>query len=122
MKNKIKNFFTGPGAKIINHLGSGATILIIVGQNRYTLKVNEERELKVEEDGAQADVEIRGEEAVMSDLLSSSSIDEFSKKARAYIMEGKEPKGKILMERTLENSRKFQALYYYFLRGMFLIK
>jgi len=39
-----------------------------------------------------------------------------------FVSEGKEPKGKILMERTLENSRKFQALYYYFLRGMFLIK
>jgi hypothetical protein len=123
MEEKIKNFFEGAGKRATEHLGSGANILITIGKTSYALKITEEREIKVEKDGKERrDIEISGEEEIMNDLFSSSSNDEFSRKARSYIRNGKEPKGKILMERTLENARKFQLVYYQFLRKMFLVQ
>src|SRR4030042_322365 len=117
MEEKIKNFFEGAGKRAMEHLGSGANILITIGKTSYTLKITEGREVKVEKDGKQnSDIEIRGQEKVMNDLFSSSSMDEFSKKMSSYILDRKGPKVKILMERTIENTKKFLLTYQHFLQ------
>jgi len=123
MEEKIKQFFQGAGIEATEQLGSDAKILITVGETPYSLKITKEREVNVEKDvNAIGDVEIRGRENIMSDLLSSSSMDEFSEKMISYIVDGREPEVKILMKRTLENSGKFQRDYYYFLRKMLLLR
>jgi len=45
------------------------------------LKITKEREVKVEKDEKEgSDIEIRGEEKIINDLLSSSSIQELAEK------------------------------------------
>jgi hypothetical protein len=123
MEEKIKGFFEGPGREAIEHLGSGGNILMTIAGSSYTVKITEEREVKVEKDGKEdSDIKISGEEKVMADLFSSASRDEYIKKMRSYIMEDKGPEVKILMPRTAENVRKFMSLYPQFLRRMFLLR
>ena len=123
MEENIKNFFEGPGREATEHLGSGANILLTIGKTSYTLKITEEREVKVEKDQKEGgDIEIRGEGKIINDLLSSSSMHEFSDKMKSYIVDGKEPQVKILMERTGENSKKFLQGYYFFLRKIGLLR
>lgn len=123
MEKKIKSFFEGAGKEATEQLGSGASILITIGETSYPLKITEEREVKVKKDEKEkSDIEIRGEEKIMNDLLSSSTMDEFSDKMISYIRDGQEPEVKILMNRTGKNSAKFQRVYLYFLRKMVLLK
>jgi len=123
MEEKIKNFFEGPGKEATEHLGAGGNVIITIGKASYILEITEEREIKVGRDGKKGgDIEISGEEGIVKDLFSSSSFDEFSKKMISYIGSGQEPEVKILMDRTDENSAKFQRVYAYFLRKLFLYK
>ena len=123
MEEKIKDFFERGGKWATEHLGSGASILITIGETSYTLKITGEREVKVEKDGKKGgDIEIRGEENVMNDLFSSSDLLDFTEKMQSYIGDRKAPQGKILMERTVENSKKFLRMYYHFFRKMGILK
>ena len=123
MEEKIKDFFECRGKWATEHLGSGANILMTIGETSYKLKITDEREVKVEKDGKEgSDIEIRGEENVMNDLLSSSDLHEFTEKMKSYIGDRKAPQGKILMERTVENSKKFLRMYYHFFRKTGILK
>ena len=123
MEEKIKDFFEHGGKWATEHLGSGVCILITIGETSYTLKITDEREVKAEKDGKKGgDVEIRGEENVMNDLFSSSDLHDFTEKMKSYIGDRKAPQGKILMERTVENSKKFLRMYYHFFRKMGILK
>ena len=122
MEQKITSFFEGAGKDATERLGIGANILITAGNASCTLKMTEERAVKVETDGKDGDMEIRGEQKQMDDLFSSSSMDEYSKKIISYVKDGKQPEVKILLKRTGENSAKFQQLYMSFLNKMVLLK
>jgi hypothetical protein len=120
VEEKIKKFFQGPGKEAVEYLGSGAHVLITTENGSYTLIVTEERDVKIGKESG--DIEIKGNERMMDNLFSSSSLDDFSKKMISYIKERKGPEVKIHMDRTLENTRKFDRDYYYFLRKMVLIR
>ena len=123
MEQKIKSFFEGAGKEATERLGIGANILITAGETSCTLQITEERAVKVETDGKEnSDMEIKGEPGQMNNLFSSSSMEEFSKKMISYVKDGKQPEVKILLNRTGENSAKFQQLYMSFLNKMVLLK
>ena len=121
MEEKIKKFFQGAGKEAAEHLGAGARVLITTGVNASnTLIITEEREIQVGK--GSGDIEIRGNEKMMDDLFSSSNMDEFSEKMISYIKDRKGPEVKILLDRTMEDTEKFERDYYYFLRKMILIR
>ena len=123
MEEKIKEFFEHGGKWATEQLGSGANVLITIGETSYTLKLTDEREVEVEKDGMKgSDIEIRGEENVMNDLFSSSDLHDFTEKMTSYIGDRKAPQGKILMERTIENTKKFLRMYYHFFRKLGVLK
>ena len=123
MEETIKDFFERRGKWATEHLGSGANVLITIGETSYTLKITEEREVSVEKDGSKGgDIEIKGEEDVMNDLFSSSDLHEFTEKMNSYIGDRKAPQGKIHMERTVENTKKFLRTYFHFFRKIGILK
>ena len=123
MEEKIKDFFEGPGKEATKHLGAGASIIITTGQTSYVLRITDRREVVVEKDGkGSGEIEIKGNDKIMNDLLSSSSLLEFTGKMKSYIVDRKGPEVKILMERTTDNSRKFLRIYFHFLRKVCLLK
>ena len=123
MEEKIKGLFEGPLSGATEHLGSGANVLITIGEISYALKITDEREVQVEKGGnGDSDLEIKGEEKIMNDLLDSSSLHDFGEKMKLYIKDRKSPKVMILMERTVENSKRFLRIYYHFVRKLYLLK
>ena len=123
MEETIKDFFEHRGKWATEHLGSGANVLITIGDTSYTLKIMEDREVTVEKDGNKGgDIEIKGEEDVMNDLFSSSDLHEFIEKMNSYVGDRKAPQGKIHMERTVENTKKFLRTYFHFFRKIGILK
>ena len=122
MEQKIKSFFEGAGKEATERLGSGANIRLVIGETSYALKITEDRIVQVEKDGKDSDMEIRGEQELMDDLFSSATMEEFSEKMISLVKDGKQPEVKILLDRTGENSAKFQQLYMLFLNKMVLLK
>ena len=123
LEQKIKKFFEEAGKEATERLGIGANILLTAGETSYNLKITEERAVRVEPAGKEhSDMEIKGEQKQMNDLFSSATMDEYSKKMISYVKDGKQPEVKILLNRTGENSAKFQQLYMLFLNKMVLLK
>ena len=122
MQAQLKTFFAGAGERAIDQLPSGAGILITVDESSYVLTVTDEREIVVEKgpDG-QGELEIKGKGPVLNDLFSSPTYDEFSKKMISYKLNREAPEVRILLERTVENAKKFNRCYNHFLRRMYLL-
>lgn len=122
MEDKIRTFLEGTGKEITDYLGPGGHVLLTLGNSSYTLKMDEERELQVEEGGkGDSDVEIITEEKILDDLLSSTSMQEYREKMSFYTFNNKKPAVKIHMERTEKSAARFIRTYVYFLRRMWLL-
>jgi hypothetical protein len=122
MEEKIKAFLEGPGKEITDYLGPGGDVRITLGDSSYRVKMDEDRELQVEKgEEGNSDIEIKTEEEIMNDLLSSSSMEEYRQKMASYTFNDKKPAVKIHMERTDKNAARFIRTYVYFLRRMWLL-
>lgn len=116
MEDKIETFFKGPAKEATEILGPNANILFTFGSNSYSLIKTEDEEIKVgKKENDTGDLEIIGEESVMEDLISSSSLKEFIEKHRLYMKDRREPKIKIHMERTHESNKKYLRVYTHYL-------
>jgi len=122
MRENIESFFKEPGKALLDYLRPGCRIIISADEHHYTLVVGESGEVRIEEGRKEGDIEIVGETAVLRDLFSSKSLEEFSDKMRFYIKLDKKPRLKILMERNVENVRKFMRNYYIPLYKLYILR
>lgn len=122
MKDRLELFFEKTARKITEYLDVGCKILITAGEKHYTLEVLERGKVKVHEGKKDADLEIIGDENVINDLFSSVTIEEFIDKMCKYVVQGKKPMLKILMDRDVENTKKFIRTYYIPLLKLYIIR
>ncbi|MEM3697304.1 MAG: hypothetical protein QXQ94_07370 [Candidatus Bathyarchaeia archaeon] len=122
MKNKLEFFFGNVARKITEYLDDGCKLLITAGEKHYTLEIPEKGKVKVHEGKMDADVEIIGDENVIADLFSSVTIEEFADKMCKYVAQGKKPRLRILMDRNVENIKKFIRTYYIPLLKLYIIR
>jgi hypothetical protein len=124
MEEKIKAFFEETGKEATDYLIYGAAILITLGESSYTVKVSKEgAAVEVEKDGkGNCEIEIITEEKIMTDLLSSSSLNEFREKMVSYTVNDQRPTVKILLERTEKNAQRFFRGYINWLRRTCLFR
>jgi hypothetical protein len=112
LQDSIESFFKEPGRVLLDYMKPGCKIVFTADDRHYTLEVIESGGVKVEEGKKDGDIEIIGEADVLRDLFTSKSLEEFSDKMCSYISLGKKPKLRILMERNIENVKKFMRNYY----------
>lgn len=122
MKNKIESFFNEYGKEATLLFNVGGKFIVTAGEKSYTVTVTDEGKVNVEEGEKDGDFEIIGEPSVMEDIFSSKSVEEFVNKIRFYLVQGKKPKLKILMERSIENTKKFLRDYFPALSHLYIIR
>lgn len=122
MKDKIESFFNENGKEATFLFNTGGKFIISAGEKSYTVAVVSEGKVEVEEGRKGGDFEIAGEPSVMGDIFSSKSVEEFVNKIRFYLVQGKKPKLKIFMERSIENTKKFLRDYFPALSHLYIIR
>ncbi|MEM3550678.1 MAG: hypothetical protein QW222_05580 [Candidatus Bathyarchaeia archaeon] len=122
MKDKIESFFERTAGKVVEYLDVGSKIIVSAGEKHYTLEVSEKGKIKVHEGRADGDLEIIGEESVINDLFSSTTMEEYIDKMCNYVVQGRKPKLKIHMERNAESIKRFMRTYYMPLLKMYIIR
>jgi len=122
MRDKIEFFFKEPAKALLDYLRPGCRIVFTADEHHYTLEVTESGEVRIEEGKKNGDIEIVGEAVVLKDLFSSNSLEEFSDKMCFYIKSGKKPKLRILMDRNVENVKKFMRNYYIPLCKLYILR
>lgn len=122
VREKVEKFFNESGKEATVYLNVGCKFTLTVGGKHYAVEVVDEGKVKVEEGKKEGDLEIVGEASVMEDLFSSTSLEEFVKKIGSYVVQGKKPTLKILMDRSIDNTRKFLRDYYVTLSRLYIIR
>jgi len=122
MKEIIERFFMESSKDLLEYLSAGCKIVFTADTMQYTMEVTESGGVRVEEGKRNGDIEIIGETDVLRDLFSSGSLEGYVDKMCSYIKLGKKPKLKILMERNLENTKRFMRNYYVPLLKLYILR